>query len=494
MSRRSLPVVANGDERRLELGKRRARPGPGRGEHLFTSLRSGSAATDVARAHGLPVSHVRGVRTFYDQLHGDLAVPAACVGTACWLASGGARLSPPHRPAHCLGRCFEAPVRSDSGTEGPIPRRSLVEPPVVLRHLLSGSDSSSDYSLPSGEQILEAVTASGLRGRGGAAFPTGDKWRVARDTAAPERVVVANGDEGDPGAYVDRLLLEESPHSVIAGMLACAKAIGAREGVVFIRGEYPHAVDAMSAAIAEARARELLRGFELRIVRGAGSYVAGEESALLRAIEGLRAEPRPKPPYPAERGLFGLPTVVQNIETLSMVPWIVRHARRSDTKAFSVSGAVRAPGVVEAPLGVSLGTLLEQGAGGPSAGARWKMALVGGPMGRVVRADHFDQPLSYDALPGMGHGGVVVLDDTVSVRSLAEHLFAFAASESCGSCTPCRVGTALLSGITEERALERLLGTLEVGSLCGFGQGVPRPIRDLLRSFPGEVLPGVRPP
>ncbi|HEX6838581.1 MAG TPA: NADH-ubiquinone oxidoreductase-F iron-sulfur binding region domain-containing protein [Polyangia bacterium] len=445
-------------------------------------------AREYARRRGLPPVWQEGVRSFYAHLRAPPG-PMVCDGTSCHFA--GAVVPDGVAPVRCLGRCYEPPATSATRA-APIPRRSLVEPPVVLRHLVDGAepaDDFADYALPDGDTILDAVIASGLRGRGGAAFPTGAKWKVARDTPAADRYVVANGDEGDPGAYVDRLLLEEDPHAVLAGMLACARAIGARRGVVFIRGEYPLAQARMNEAIADARARGLSEGFDVRVAGGHGSYVAGEETALLRAIEGLRAEPSPKPPYPAERGLDGLPTVVQNIETLATVPWVVRRRRRGDTKAVCLAGAVARPGVVEARLGTPLSEVLARGGGGPAPGRRWKMALVGGPMGRVVPASHFHTPLSYEALPGMGHAGIVVFDERVGARVLAEHLYAFAAAESCGSCTPCRVGSAALSRCRDRAALERLLETMELGSLCGFGQGVPRPLRDLLEHFAGELFP-----
>jgi NADH:ubiquinone oxidoreductase subunit F (NADH-binding) len=440
---------------------------------------------DTPRApHGLPDSWVRGIRTFYDDLHAD-GRPRGCGGTACTFA--GAR--PETHPVYCLGRCYEAPAH-EAKPSGPIPRVSLAAEPVVLRHLLGAEpDPFADYLLPDGTDILEAVAASGLRGRGGAAYPTANKWRVARQTPAPDRYVVCNGDEGDPGAYVDRLLLEESPHAVLAGMLACARAIGASRGILFIRGEYPVAAERARAAVDEAMARGLLGDFQIRVLRGAGSYVAGEETALLRAIEGLRAEPWVKPPYPAERGLEDLPTIVQNVETLAIIPWIVRGGGRANQKAICLSGAVQRPGIYEIELGMTLRHVLEAGGGGAPAGRRWKMALVGGPMGRVVPAKDFDVPLSYEGLSGMGHGGVVVLDDTVHARRLAEHLFAFAAAESCGNCAPCRIGTAQLASRPDRASLERLMETLEIGSLCGFGQGVPRPLHDLLAAFPEEMFP-----
>jgi NADH:ubiquinone oxidoreductase subunit F (NADH-binding) len=249
----------------------------------------------------------------------------------------------------------------------------------------------------------------------------------------------------------------------------------------------------MRAAILDARERGVLGDFDVEVLVGAGCYVAGEETALLRSIEGLRAEPAPKPPYPAVRGLHGLPTVVQNVETLSMVPFIARRplangSGRIDTKAVCVSGAVAAPGVIEVELGTPLRRVLDEGAGGASTGKRWKMALVGGPLGRVVPVAGFDVPLSFEALPGMGHAGIVVFDESVSPRALVEHLFEFARSESCGTCAPCRIGTAQLAACRSRASLERLLTTIGDGSLCGFGQGVPRPVLDLLAAFGDEVL------
>lgn len=435
---------------------------------------------------GYPQHCLDSVSSFYDYLH-DVAPERICTGTACHFARDA---SAPGAEVRCLGRCYEAPVTS-AAPSAPIPRMSLVEQPVILRHLIAGRrpEPEAEYgSLPDSVTILRAVIASGLRGRGGAGFPTGAKWQTARDTPAPERYVVANGDEGDPGSFVDRLLLEEDPHAVLAGMLACARVIGARRGVVFIRREYPRAQTVMRQAIEWAARAGFLGDFEVRVVSGAGSYVAGEETALLRAIEGARAEPAPKPPFPAQRGLDGLPTVVQNVETLAAVPWVVERSQRADTKVVCLTGAVTRPGAIEVALGTPLSDVLERAGGGAPAGKRWKMALVGGPMGRVLPASAFDTPLSFEALPGMGHAGVHVLGEEVSAKALARHLFDFAAAESCGSCAPCRIGTARLASRRDAASLERLLETLELGSLCGFGQGVPRPIRDLLRHFPGELF------
>lgn len=459
-----------------------------------TAPRAVDSLRGEAGPSGLPAAWEDGVRTFYELLEPGTQ---PCSGTACRLARGQLGGSGPRagQAARCLGRCYEGPA-DETAPARPIPRRTLTATPVVLRHLLPGSalDPLDDHDLPAGPAILAAVEAWGLRGRGGAAYPTAAKWKAARDTPTRlpnDRFVVANGDEGDPGAYVDRLLLEEAPHAVLAGLRACALAIGARRGVVYIRAEYPAAVASMRAAIADAAAKGLLAGLDVQVLVGAGSYVAGEETALLRSIEGLRAEPSPKPPYPAVSGLHGLPTVVQNVETLSVIPFVARRAAgtpRSDTKAVCVSGAVASPGVVEVDLGTPLRRVLQEGAGGVPEGRRWKMALVGGPLGRVVAEADFDVPLSFDALPGMGHAGVVVFDETVSVRALAEHLFEFARAESCGTCAPCRLGTAQLASRRSRASLERLLATIGDGSLCGFGQSVPRPVHDMLAAFGDEVL------
>lgn len=417
----------------------------------------------------------------YFSLHERNPAGWRCVGTACTFEGGGGS----GEPIYCRGRCY-AP-HGAGGWE--VPRLNLAARPVVLRHLLGDDRSADDYALPDGDTVLDAVQRSGLRGRGGAAYPTAAKWRAARDTPADQRYVVANGDEGDPGSFVDRLLLEDTPHAVLAGMVACARAIGATVGYVLVRGEYPRAVDRLRHALDQATRLGWLGDLEVHVVVGRGSYVCGEETALIRAIEGCRAEPRAKPPFPAQSGLWGKPTVVQNIETLSIVPWIVQNRAPAAQKGVCVSGAVARPGLVEIELGTPLRRVLDEGAGGPAQGRRWKMALVGGPMGRVLPERLFDTPLDLDGLPGMGHAGVVVIDDTVSARTLAEHLFGFARDESCGNCTPCREGTAVLAQAGDRVALERLLDVLETGSLCGFGKSVPKPVRDLLQHFPEEMFP-----
>ncbi|MCP4872023.1 MAG: protein disulfide oxidoreductase [Proteobacteria bacterium] len=446
-----------------------------------------------ARGTGLRPVHVESIQTFYHQLGSSFA--RTCVGTACRFAGGVDGKSSrargrSHHPVACLGHCYAAPFDDLLNAEPP-PRVCLADTPVVLRNLLEGAPaepSLHEYDLPDGPAILAAIDAAGLRGRGGAAYPTARKWRAARDTEAPDRIVVANGDEGDPGSYIDRILLEEDPHAVLAGIVACARVIGARRAIVFVRAEYRAARARTEEAVAQASEARLLGGLDVCVVSGGGSYVAGEETALLRSIAGLRAEPHSKPPYPAMEGLEGLPTIVQNVETLACVPEVARTGRNSGTKALCISGAVHHPGIVEIPVGLSLRSVLAEGAGGSPPGRHPKMALVGGPMGRVVPEAEFSTRLSWAGLPGMGHGGIVVLDDSVKADALARHLYEFAASESCGQCAPCRIGTNRLSFVRDREELDEVLDVLEIGSLCGFGKAVPRPLRDLLRHFPEEFF------
>jgi NADH:ubiquinone oxidoreductase subunit F (NADH-binding) len=459
----------------------------------LTDLEAGFPLPEISRRRGLPLARVLGTKTFYDALSTEFHSHSrtTCEGTACWSARSAPE-SADHR-VHCLGRCYEAPV-SHVGPLSPerhgVPAKTLADPPVIFRHLFGARpDLDQLYALPSAEIILARLEISGLRGRGGAAYPTAAKWRAARHADADVKYIVANGDEGDPGSYIDRLLLEAEPHDILAGMNACAKAIGNGRpvhGIVFIRGEYPYAATRMQDAISDAEPH-LIPGFTLEVRVGAGSYVCGEETALLRAIEGLRAEASPKPPYPGERGLFGKPTVVQNVETLSIVPWVLETGLRPTTKAFSLSGAIPSPSAIEAPFGVTLAELLRE-AGGEMPGRPFSMALVGGPMGTIIPARHFDVELDPLSMPALGHGGIVVFDTRTTPRALAHHLFEFARHESCGACTPCRIGTRMLSDVQDEASLLRLLDTLDMGSLCGFGQGISRPLRDLLREFPGTIF------
>lgn len=368
-------------------------------------------------------------------------------------------------------------------------------------------------------EVRQRIRRSGLRGRGGAGFPTGLKWeRVAAEPAEP-RFVVANGDEGDPGAFMDRTVMESDPHRLLEGLLIAGYAVGACRGVVFVRAEYPLAVARLRRAIAEAEARGLLgeavagRRFRFRISLrvGAGAYVCGEETALMAAIEGRRGLPHPRPPYPAQRGLWQQPTLINNVETLAAVPAILAigpeayaalgHGCSRGTKVLSLSGAIRHCGVVEVPLGLSLRELVETiGAGAPE-GQRIKAVQTGGPTGGFIAASDLDTPLDYEAFAArgsaLGSGGLVVIGDHTPIPELVLHGLRFCANESCGRCVPCRAGTRTLVTLLEQlqagggdrgaahalALIEELAAMVRAASLCGLGQGAVNPLLNSLNRF-----------
>jgi NADH:ubiquinone oxidoreductase subunit F (NADH-binding) len=361
--------------------------------------------------------------------------------------------------------------------------------------------------------VVELVTASGEQGRGGAGFPTASKWRAAA-AAAGGGFVIANGDEGDPGSFVDRVLLEDDPHAVLEGLAICAHAVGAREGIVYIRGEYPRARRSMEQAIVEAREAGWLGpavmgtslAFDARVVSGHGSYVCGEETALLEAIEGRRGEARLRPPFPAIAGLHGRPTVVNNIETLLNVPWILREGAEAyralgtsaspGTKAFCLNRGFARPGIVEAEFGIGLSELIEGHGGGAAGGGPPAAVIVGGPMGSVLTAGEWDVPVDHPALRArdirLGHGGIVALADPGAIDAALLNLAEFMAAESCGKCVPCAQGSrralALVHGLRQSpdaaaslgEDLRRLMVVIASTSLCGFGRGIPRPLLRLV--------------
>ncbi len=370
------------------------------------------------------------------------------------------------------------------------------------------------------DEVIEALESSGLRGRGGAGYPSATKWRAVRAAglAAETRpVVVVNGDEGDPGAFMDRMLLESYPLRVLEGALIAAYAVGADRVLVHVRGEYPLAVARCEAALEALRAAGLLawgsegEALDVRIVRGGGAFVCGEESALLSALAGARPTPRLRPPYPSERGLDGRPTLVNNVETLAMVPWILREGpaafaalgttTASGTKVLALAGKVRHGGLIEVPMGTSLRVVVEDLGGGALEGRTIKAVQVGGPSGGCIPAETLDTPIDYEALRTvggtMGSGGIVVLDETVCMVDMARYFVAFSHDQSCGKCSVGRVGTLrLLEGLTalcEGRArpdeLERLdvlAETLREGALCGLCRSAPNPYLSTRRYFPDE--------
>lgn len=361
-------------------------------------------------------------------------------------------------------------------------------------------------------QVIEEISASGLRGRGGAGYPAGRKWAAVRAAVGGEKYVICNGDEGDPGAFMDRMILESFPYRVMEGLLIACHAVGAREGIFYIREEYPLAVRRVREAIARWERRDEAAGApRMRVVEGAGAFVCGEETAMIASLEGRRGMPAFRPPYPAESGLHGCPTLVNNVETLALVPWILRHGasafaaigtkRSSGSKTFALAGRVQRGGLIEVPMGMPLRAIVEDLGGGAGDGRRIKAVQIGGPSGGCLPAALADLPVDYEALVEagaiMGSGGLVVLDDTDCMVDVARYFLTFTQHESCGKCTFCRVGTrrmlesleALCAGEARPgtlEELERLALTVRAGSLCGLGRTAPNTVLSTLRYFRGE--------
>ena len=369
------------------------------------------------------------------------------------------------------------------------------------------------------EEVIEAICASGLRGRGGAGFPTGQKWQRVRDAPGAPKYIVMNGDEGDPGAFMDRMMLESYPYRILEGMAIAATAIGAEEGVLYIRAEYPLAVTRVAEAIHRMEEAGYLgenitgsgRRLRLRIMQGAGAFVCGEETALLESIMGRRGMPRFRPPYPAQAGLWGKPTLVNNVETYALVPWIIRNGaaafaalgteRSKGTKVFAMAGKVERVGLIEVPMGVTVRQCVEDIGGGVAGGRKFKAVQIGGPSGGCVPAHLADVPVDYEALievgAMMGSGGLVVLDDADCMVDIARYFLSFTQDQSCGRCTPCRVGTRRMLDILERlcegqgrngdlEELESLARYVKSASLCGLGKTAPNPVLSTLAYFRDE--------
>jgi NADH:ubiquinone oxidoreductase subunit F (NADH-binding) len=432
---------------------------------------------------------------------------------------------------YCLGKCYAAPA--SSATEDRPRVEARVSEPIVLSRLLDGgARTSRQYTQRGGyqaleaalgqspEEVIQAVTDSGLRGRGGAGFPTGRKWSSVFQQPAAEKFVVANADEGDPGAYIDRFLLEDDPHCLIEAMTIAAFAVGARKGWIYLRNEYPEAQAILRTALDEARREGFLGerilhrdfSFDVEMAVGKGSYVCGEETALLNAIEGKRPEVRPRPPYPTACGLFGKPTIVNNVETLANIPWILRHgagryrahgfSKSQGTKVVSLNSLFRRPGLYEVEFGVSLRSIVEDLGGGLQTGVL-KGVIVGGPLAGIVPPGLLGTPLGFEELhaigASVGHGGMVAFDERTSIAELIHHVFAFGAYESCGKCTPCRLGSRrveqifqrLLQGglgsAREEAEWAGIVSALSRTSLCGLGTGLAEFAASASRHY-GEEL------
>jgi NADH:ubiquinone oxidoreductase subunit F (NADH-binding)/NADH:ubiquinone oxidoreductase subunit E len=507
----------------------------------------------AAELSGMPEAAVYGVSTFYDDLlqpRGERHV-RVCTGTACFAAAGdshvealrgGLGLELGERAADgsvslaetvCLGFCHSSPAirvgeevdagpgvvdRVLAGSEAPAEEpawESLLEEPVLTRR---GEWEGLRRALAElgPEALLAEVEAAEVRGRGGAGFPAGTKWRFTREAAGEQKFVVANGDEGDPGSYIDKYLMERNPELVLEGMALAGYAAGASHGFVLTRSEYPLSKPRLEAAAARARAEGLLGeevlgsgfSFDVTIVEGAGSYVVGEETALLACLQGLRGTVSARPPFPAQRGVHGQPTVVNNTETLANVPFVAARgaeAYRALSPGTETSGSklvcfnerFARPTVVEVPFGITMRRLCEEVAGGLRDGLAIKAVQIGGPLGGILPASRLDVGFDFEPLAAegcmVGHGSILAFDETTAMRDVARHLLRFGAHESCGKCFPCRIGLRraheefAAGGPVDRTRFEALLEALELGSLCAHGGGIPAPLRSLLQHFPDEL-------
>ena len=544
----------------------------------------------IARTLHEPEAAVYGVATYYADLgmqrRGRKRVKV-CKGTACFAACGDASVGWMEaalelpvgstsedgaislETVYCLGLCHAGPsVEVEGQVYGgltaagataigtalragttpiatPITPTFIADscPPIVLERLSLNIDATQLETArahgafagltkalreltPNG--VLDAVERAQLRGRGGAGFPTATKWRMTAQHArdADAAYVVCNADEGDPGSYIDKHLMERDPFAVIEGMLLAGYAIGATHGYMYVRSEYPASAPSLRRAVEQARAAGLVGqrildsefSFDIDVVEGAGSYVCGEETALLRSLEGLRGMVSARPPYPAVKGLFEKPTVVNNVETLVNIGWIVRnggasyaalgHNKSRGTKAVCLNERFNRAGIFEVPFGVTLRRILEDLGGGLKTGRPIKAVQVGGPLGGILPNSLLDTPLGFDELDSvgalLGHGGVVAWDDAVDVRDIAVHLFEFCAAESCGKCFPCRIGgqrglelaQRLIAPVSRDALnadvalLTELCETMKLGSLCAHGGAIPIPIASLMYHFRAEMTAG----
>ena len=397
----------------------------------------------------------------------------------------------------------------------------IINPEVIEEYIGTGGYQALGKVLTemTPDDVNQCLIDSGLRGRGGGGFPTGLKWKLAKQNEADQKYVCCNADEGDPGAFMDRSVLEGDPHAVLEAMAIAGYAIGANQGYIYVRAEYPIAVERLKIAISQAREMELLGkdifgsgfDFDIDLRLGAGAFVCGEETALMTSIEGNRGEPRPRPPFPAQKGLFGKPTILNNVETYANIPQIILNGpewfssmgteKSKGTKVFALGGKIHNTGLVEIPMGTTLREVIEEIGGGIPNGKKFKAAQTGGPSGGCIPAEHFDIPIDYDNLISigsmMGSGGLIVMDETDCMVDIAKFFLEFTVEESCGKCTPCRIGTKrmleILTKITKGTAtmedldkLEELCYYVKENSACGLGQTAPNPVLSTLRYFRDE--------
>jgi NADH:ubiquinone oxidoreductase subunit F (NADH-binding) len=459
------------------------------------------------------------VASFY-HLRGVPLEQRACAGTACFVA----RRLDPNRWAnasteprvYCLGKCYASPAAAQTSAR---PAVGVTAPHAIVleRVARGGARQLSEYAAAGGYQALERARSmtpdavirelevSGLRGRGGAGFPTGKKLRAVASQRAGPKYVVMNADEGDSGAYIDRFLLEDDPFALLEGLSIVAHAVGATKGFIYLRREYPEALTRLQAAIAEAAAARV--GLEVELVVGDGSYVCGEETALLNSLEGRRPFVRSRPPFPSEKGLFGHPTLVQNVETLASIPWIISHGGQAyaalgfslsrGTKVVSLNSLFAKPGLYEVEFGTPVREIVE-GLGGGLATGTLRGVIIGGPVAGVLPPRQLDAPFAFEELHALGasvgHGGVVAFDEHTSALELVHHVFSFGASESCGRCTPCRLGARHVERMAARavpwdlQTFEALVSALQRTSLCGHGSGLGEFAQSMLRHYREELL------
>jgi len=397
----------------------------------------------------------------------------------------------------------------------------VIDPEKIEEYLEAGGYQALKRVLERNDPdgLINVIIESGLRGRGGAGFPTGMKWRFTRLAPGKQKYVICNADEGDPGAFMDRSVLESDPHAVLEGMAIAGHAIGSTQGYIYVRAEYPMAIERLNIAVAQAEARGFLGddvfgtgfAFHVELKEGAGAFVCGEETALIASIEGRRGMPRVRPPFPAVRGLWECPTNINNVETFANVPWIVLNGARAfnclgtanskGTKVFAMAGKIRRGGLVEVPMGISIREIVNDVCGGIKEGRKFKAVQMGGPSGGCIPAELEDTVIDYESINKtgaiMGSGGLVVLDETTCMVDVARFFLDFTHRESCGKCTFCRVGTKrmleilvrITEGKGEERDLEKLenlASLVKNNSLCGLGQGAPNPVLTTLKYFRAE--------
>jgi formate dehydrogenase iron-sulfur subunit len=531
----------------------------------------------LAEDHNLPASHVRATARFYDEMSQDRPADhnlKICTGEACRAAGCDAVLSRCEseleivagevsesgaRLEHvaCLGYCGLGPnamvdgepvslggvddvdevlahVQDGKGHNLTEPQNAVHtpadgEPCILLRHaghdvvsladarargIYAAYDKATASMTP--QQVIDEVTASQIRGRGGAGFPTGIKLQTVRDSDAPDgsgrRFVVVNFDEGDAGSYIDKELIERDPHTQIAGILLAAYATGAQAAYIYARFEYPRARRILEQAVAEARDAGMLAACEISVVRGQGAYICGEETSLLRSLEGVPALVSTRPPFPAQEGLWRCPTAVNNVETIHNLPWIIEHGGAAfaalgnetsrGTKLLSLNTRVKLPGLYEVELGTTLREVIFDKAGGMADGQTFKAVQIGGPLGGLLPESLLDTPLEFEAMGAvgalLGHGGIVVYSQEDDLVKIGRGLFHFCAVESCGKCFPCRIGAVrgaelfdqmIEDGVTEDRLalLDDLCETMKYGSLCAMGGMTPAPIESLIEHFPEEL-------